>query len=82
MVPAIDRVAGSFDGAPDAAHDVIEGVQMRYSGLAVLAQGLTGNKGCGRRGATRRPKDAYDIVIIVAAAMVLPRHSTSPRSMG
>jgi len=37
---------------------------MRYSGLAVLAQGLTGNKGWGRAWRDPAPKDAYDIVII------------------
>jgi heterotetrameric sarcosine oxidase beta subunit len=37
---------------------------MRYSGLAVLAQGLTGNKGWRPAWRDPAPKDAYDIVII------------------
>src|SRR6056297_1198882 len=64
MVPALNRVAGSPEGVPDAAPEVIEGVQMRYSGLAVLAQGLTGNKGWRPAWRDPAPKDAYDIVII------------------
>ena len=41
-----------------------EGIEMRYSGLAVLAQGLTGNKGWRPAWRDPAPKDAYDIVII------------------
>jgi hypothetical protein len=41
-----------------------EGIKMRYSGLAVLAQGLTGNKGWRPAWRDPAPKDAYDIVII------------------
>ncbi|MCU4653187.1 sarcosine oxidase subunit beta family protein [Roseibacterium sp. SDUM158016] len=37
---------------------------MRYSGLAVLAQGLTGNRGWRPAWRDPAPKDAYDIVII------------------
>jgi heterotetrameric sarcosine oxidase beta subunit len=37
---------------------------MRYSGLAVLAQGLTGNKGWRPAWRDPAPKDAYDIIII------------------
>jgi heterotetrameric sarcosine oxidase beta subunit len=37
---------------------------MRYSGLAVLAQGLTGNKGWRPAWRDPAPRDAYDIVII------------------
>jgi sarcosine oxidase subunit beta len=37
---------------------------MRYSGLQVLAQGLTGNRGWRRAWRDPNPKDAYDIVII------------------
>jgi sarcosine oxidase subunit beta len=37
---------------------------MRYSGLQVLAQGLTGNRGWRRAWRDPDPKDAYDIVII------------------
>ncbi len=37
---------------------------MRYSGLAVLAQGLTGNKGWRPAWRDLAPKDAYDIIII------------------
>jgi heterotetrameric sarcosine oxidase beta subunit len=37
---------------------------MRYSGLAVLAQGLTGNKGWRPAWRDPAPKNAYDIVII------------------
>jgi sarcosine oxidase subunit beta len=37
---------------------------MRYSGLQVLAQGLTGNRGWRAAWRDPAPKDAYDIVII------------------
>ncbi len=37
---------------------------MRYSGLAVLAQGLTGNKGWRPAWRDPAPKDGYDIIII------------------
>ncbi len=37
---------------------------MRYSGLQVLAQGLTGNRGWRRAWRDPAPRDAYDIVII------------------
>ena len=37
---------------------------MRYSGLQVLAQGLTGNRGWRPAWRDPAPKDEYDIVII------------------
>ncbi|MGA1209213.1 MAG: sarcosine oxidase subunit beta family protein [Gemmobacter sp.] len=37
---------------------------MRYSGLRILAEGLTGNRGWGPAWRTPEPRPAYDIVII------------------
>ncbi|MEQ9259090.1 MAG: sarcosine oxidase subunit beta family protein [Roseovarius sp.] len=37
---------------------------MRFSGLRVFKEGLTGNKGWGAHWADAEPKDAYDVVII------------------
>ncbi len=37
---------------------------MRFSGLRVLKEGLTGNKGWGAHWRDASPKDAYDVVII------------------
>ena len=41
---------------------------MRYSGLRVLLEGLTGNKGWERAWREPEPKDEYDIVIIGGGA--------------
>jgi alkyl hydroperoxide reductase subunit AhpF len=57
--------------------------KMRYSGLAVLAQGLTGNKGWRPAWRDPAPRDAYDIVIIGGGGHGLATaFYTWPRSTG
>ncbi len=55
---------------------------MNYSGLAILWQGLNGNRGWAPVWRNPEPKPLYDVLIIGGGGTGWRQHSTLPKNTG